>query len=136
MFDIFNSSPLNSAYQAIKITTDVLSSIMAVSVENEFRSYENRRLRAHSLVQVTLSEILRDVVGDPFQSVLDLLSFAPKTWELAQEIYDNLSFERMPELADQLGLEDPHNFILIAHCRQSRTHNRGCWVLDTILEKE
>lgn len=81
--------------------------------------------------------LLRDIFGNPFRPV----TFDPR-WRtsdvvgLAQAIYDDKAFERMPILADALmdaGCEEEQ---IIAHCRGDGPHVRGCWVVDLVLEKE
>jgi hypothetical protein len=55
---------------------------------------------------------------------------------LAEAIYEEQAFERMPILADALeeaGYRDP---TILGHCRGSGPHVRGCWVVDLILGKE
>src|SRR5262249_36972728 len=52
---------------------------------------------------------------------------------LAQAIYDERAFDRMPILADALqdaGCEDAD---ILGHCRSSGLHVRGCWVVDLVL---
>src|SRR5262245_34824521 len=54
---------------------------------------------------------------------------------LADGIYAERAFNRMPFLADALeaaGCKDAH---LIEHCRSGREHARGCWVVDSLLGK-
>jgi hypothetical protein len=55
---------------------------------------------------------------------------------LAQAIYDDRAFDRLPILAD--GLEDAgcDDDAILAHCRQAGEHVRGCWVVDLLLGKE
>lgn len=83
------------------------------------------------------NHIFRDIVGSPFRPV----TFDPRwrtsdTIGLAQAIYDDRAFERMPILADALmdaGCEDEQ---IISHCRSKGPHVRGCWVVDLALGKE
>lgn len=82
------------------------------------------------------AEVIRDVVGNPFRRV----RFDPR-WRtrdavnLAVSAYADRSFERLPILADALqdaGCETP---AILDHCRDAtRSHVRGCWVLDRVLE--
>jgi hypothetical protein len=80
--------------------------------------------------------MLRDVYGNPFR----LTSFDP-VWRtrtvlaLAQVMYDSRDFSPMPIFSDVLieaGCEDE---AIIAHCRRSEPHVRGCWVVDLVLGK-
>jgi hypothetical protein len=92
-----------------------------------------------SVVQehTTFAALLRDIFGNPFRPV----TFDPR-WRtsdvvgLAQAIYDDKAFERMPILADALmdaGCEDEQ---VIGHCRGDGPYVRGCWVVDLVLGKE
>ena len=87
-------------------------------------------------VQVAL---LRDIFANPFRPV----SFDPSwlAWnggtvvKLAQGIYDERAFDRLPVLADALEEAGCDNIGILAHCRQPGEHVRGCWVVDLILGK-
>jgi hypothetical protein len=80
--------------------------------------------------------ILRDIFGNPFRPV----TFDPR-WRtsdvvgLAQAIYDDKAFERMPILADALMDAGCDEEQIIAHCRGDGSHVRGCWVVDLVLGK-
>jgi hypothetical protein len=82
--------------------------------------------------------LLRDILG--------LLSFRPviinPAWRtsnvnaLAQSIYNDRAFDRLPILADALEDAGCDNADILNHCRQPGEHVRGCWVVDIILGKK
>jgi hypothetical protein len=84
--------------------------------------------------------ILRDVVVNPFRPVT--LNPSWLIWDdgtipkLAQAIYDERAFDRLPILADALEEAGCHDADILQHCRQPGEHVRGCWVVDLILGKE
>ncbi len=87
-----------------------------------------------SIAQV---ELLRDIFGNPFSPV----AFSP-SWRttdvmlLAQGIYDEKAFDRMPILADALHDAGCDSDDILNHCRDTTaTHVRGCWVVDLVLGK-
>lgn len=99
-----------------------------------------RSARSGAAEQMLESEaqanLLRDIMGNPFHTV----AFNP-SWlssavvSLAQSIYDEKDFARMPELAvalDSAGCQDQS---ILAHGRQEPLHSRGCWVMDLLLGK-
>ncbi|MGH7393573.1 MAG: hypothetical protein ACREM3_29590 [Candidatus Rokuibacteriota bacterium] len=55
---------------------------------------------------------------------------------LADGIYAERAFDRMPLLADALEASGCTNAEVIEHCRSGRQHARGCWVVDLLLGKE
>jgi hypothetical protein len=52
--------------------------------------------------------------------------------KLAQAIYDERAFDRLPLLADALEDAGCHDPDMLAHCRQPGEHVRGCWVVDLL----
>jgi len=58
---------------------------------------------------------------------------APRT---AQAIYEERSFDRLPQLADVLEAAGCADAEIIGHCRDKGPHVRGCWLLDLLLGKE
>jgi hypothetical protein len=54
---------------------------------------------------------------------------------LAQVIYEDNVFARLPVLADALEEAGCTDAAILAHCRQPAEHVRGCWVLDLLLGK-
>lgn len=87
----------------------------------------------------SVSYYLRDIFGNPFRTISAdsrWLEWNDRTLpKLAQAIYDEFAFDRLPILADALeeaGCTDPDIF---DHCRQPGEHVRGCWVVDLLLGK-
>jgi hypothetical protein len=83
--------------------------------------------------------VLRDIFGNPFRPVRVDPSWL--RWNdgtvprIAQRIYHEDRFEDLPILHDALldaGCDDEE---LLAHCRTSDGHVRGCWVVDALLGK-
>jgi hypothetical protein len=56
--------------------------------------------------------------------------------KLAQSIYTDRAFDRLPILADALEEAGCDNADILEHCRSGGEHVRGCWVLDLILRKD
>jgi hypothetical protein len=80
--------------------------------------------------------LLRCIFGNPFQPVtLDPAWLTPRVLKLAQSIYEERAFERMPEWAAALEGAGSHDAEIVSHCRQAGPHVRGCWVIDAILGK-
>jgi hypothetical protein len=84
------------------------------------------------------NSLIRECFGNPFRPV----AFDP-AWRtstvvaLAEGIYADRAFDRMPILADALQDAGCENNAILTHCRDtSLTHVRGCWALDLVLGKE
>jgi hypothetical protein len=86
-------------------------------------------------------KLLHDIVGNPFRPSPPLPA-AVLAWNdatvprIAEAIYGEYAFGRLPVLADALldaGCEDEE---LIGHCRSDLPHVRGCWAIDLILGKQ
>jgi hypothetical protein len=83
-----------------------------------------------------LAALLRDVMGNPFRPVaVDPSWLTPAVVQLAQCIYDDRAFGRLPILADALEGAGCTNAELLVHCRQPGAHARGCWVIDGLLQR-
>ncbi len=83
------------------------------------------------------SDILRDIVGNPFRpSIFSPLWRTDTAMTLAARMYEARDFSAMPILADALqdaGCADEN---ILSHCRGPGPHVRGCWVVDLVLGKE
>jgi hypothetical protein len=84
------------------------------------------------------ADILRDIFGPrPFRPVtLNPAWQMSNVIALAQSIYDERAFDRLPILADALEDAGCDNADILNHCRQPGEHVRGCWVADLLLGKE
>jgi hypothetical protein len=81
--------------------------------------------------------ILREIVGNPFTLVtVDLACLTATVIALAQAIYEDRGFDRMPILADALEDSGCTNADILNHCRGPGPHSRGCWVVDLLLGKD
>jgi hypothetical protein len=88
--------------------------------------------------QAVQCDILRDIFGNPFRPKFAIDS-SRLSWndgivpKLAQAIYDDRAFDRLPILADALEEAGCTNADILNHCRQPGEHVRGCWVVDLLL---
>ena len=84
-------------------------------------------------------DLLRDIFGNPFCPVA--LDPSWLAWndgavrKMAQAIYDERAFDRLPLLADALEDAGCADAAILGHCRGGE-HVRGCWVIDLLLGKE
>jgi hypothetical protein len=86
------------------------------------------------------AKLLREILGNPLRQVV-----VDPVWlhrnngtvrKLAQAIYDERAFERMPILADALEDAGCSSEEVLGHCREPGQHVPGCWLLDLVLGKE
>jgi hypothetical protein len=86
------------------------------------------------------TDLLRDIVGNPFQpSTVDpsWLAWNDRCIErMAQGIYEEQAYDRLPILHDALLDAGCDNERMLEHCRTAEGHVRGCWVIDLLLHKE
>jgi hypothetical protein len=85
--------------------------------------------------------LLRDIFGSllfrPVSIASEVLAWNDGTVvKLAQGIYDDRAFDRLPVLAAALEEAGCHDADILGHCRQPGPHVRGCWVVDAPLDKE
>jgi hypothetical protein len=133
--------PIHAAKYAstwkIRMVTDEVSwSTALIFVPNAVGWYMDGKdssaaLRAEIRMQISL---LRDVFANP--APLDLRWRTSTVIGLANTIYDECAFERMPILADALMDAGCDSGEIIAHCRQAGEHVRGCWVVDLLTGRE
>ena len=86
------------------------------------------------------SDLLRDIFGNPFRPIAIDSSWL--AWNdgtiprIAQTIYDERAFDRLPIFADALQDAGCDNADILSHCRIDGPHVRGCWVVDLLLSKQ
>jgi hypothetical protein len=96
-------------------------------------------LAGRGKVAQALCYVIRDVIGNPFRPAV--LDPAWLTWhdgavrKMAQAIYDERRFGDLPILADALEDAGCADAAILAHCRETGEHVRGCWVVDLLLGK-
>jgi hypothetical protein len=83
------------------------------------------------------ARLIRCIFGNPFRpTAVDPRWLSPTTASLAQSIYEERTFDRLPILAETLEHAGCDRSDLLAHCRDGAPHARGCWVIDLILGRE
>jgi hypothetical protein len=111
------------------------STLLVHQSGDEFDARCEKRREEELAVQASL---LHDLFGPLlFRSItLDRSWFTSTVQQLAQSIYDDRAFDRLPILADALEDAGCDNADILNHCRQPGVHARGCWVVDLVLGKE
>jgi hypothetical protein len=84
-----------------------------------------------------MASIAHDIFGNPFRPVVANPEWLTSTViALAEGIYEDRAFDRMPILADALQDAGCDNDDILNHCRDAKqVHVRGCWVVDLLLGK-
>ena len=86
-----------------------------------------------------LVPLVHDIFGNPFRPVC--VSSSWLAWndgairKMAQVVYDDRAFDRLPLLADALEDAGCTDADILSHCRTPGEHVRGCWVVDLLLGK-
>lgn len=96
----------------------------------------NRSLRRRVVEQTQQlqADLLREIFGDPFQSIaFDRQRLDPALREIAKSIYDRRAYDELPILADALADAGFVPDEIVEHLGADRPHVRGCWALDEIL---
>jgi hypothetical protein len=86
--------------------------------------------------QAMQMRIARCVFRNPFRLIaIDPAWRTATVAALAEAIYVERAFDRLPILADALQDAGCTNADILGHCRQGGDHVRGCWVVDLLLGK-
>jgi hypothetical protein len=104
------------------------------------KGLDDERQRPEAVRERGWSDVIRELFGNPFRPVEAVPQWLTgndgTAAKLAQTIYDEYAFDRLPILGDALEDAGCDNVRLLAHCRQRGPHYRGCWALDLILGKD
>jgi hypothetical protein len=125
----------------VRIQRDAAVAVCYAVIPNELFGAHGYFTDFDPLERRPQSQIVRDVFGNPFRS-LPIVGPFWLAWDdrtvpkIAQAIYDDRAFDRMPILADALEDSRCGNADILNHCRQPGEHVRGCWVVDLLLGKE
>jgi hypothetical protein len=120
-------------YDAADAVVRVTSQVAALEPDRPYQDDQPAGLAGYL---VTVSTLLRDIFGNPFRpAAFDSAWQTSTVVALAEAIYADRAFDRLPILADALqdaGCEDAD---VLGHCRGPGPHVRGCWVVDLVLGK-
>jgi hypothetical protein len=113
----------------------------AYATEKLEAGYDGYVLRKHLAQEQAAQQIhlIREIVGNPFRR--PTVQQAWLRWNdgtvprIAQGIYEERAFDRLPILHDALLDAGCDNEDILAHCRGAGPHVRGCWALDLLLAK-
>jgi hypothetical protein len=84
--------------------------------------------------QASQCNILREIFGNTFRPLsLNPAWLTSTVLALAQGIYEERAFDRMPILADALQDAGCDNDEILTHLRGPGLHAKGCWALDLVL---
>jgi len=112
--------------------------LTAAAIANPGAASSDKKYSASRVAEERVqTDLLRDIFGHPFRPVTAEARWLTSTAAaLAQAIYTERAFDRLPILADALeeaGCDEP---AVLAHCRSGGPHVRGCWVVDLVLGQE
>jgi hypothetical protein len=128
LFDVVKKLPANA------LEPDMFKALRAAQASNEDPSAAAFPQWQDSNVQVAL---LHDLFGNPFRPPPPIPP-AVLAWNdasvrrLAEGVYQDRAFDRMPILADALEEAGCTNSDILSHCRGPGPHIRGCWVVDLL----
>jgi hypothetical protein len=105
----------------------------AASSDNKFCASQT----AEERVQTVLLHCIFDNLFSSVTMAPAVLAWNDSTVvKLAQGIYQERAFDRLPLLADALDKAGCDDDDILNHCRKVGPHVRGCWVVDLILGRE
>jgi hypothetical protein len=114
-----------------------------VGMARRAKAVRERQKAARAAVRLAKAKeatLLRDVFGNPFRPPPSM-DAAWLAWHdgtvrrLAEAVYEERAFDRLPVLADALEEAGCTNEEVLAHCRAPGPHTKGCWVVDALLGK-
>ena len=83
-----------------------------------------------------VADLVRDVHEPPVEGDFPKVGVkSPQAVVLAESMYLANDFSAMPKLGELLAEAGCHDRSVLAHCRGTGPHIRGCWVVDQVLGK-
>ncbi len=132
LIEIYNTGAIGVS--SVTAATTHCAGAMEIHWKLENRNRRIKGIEIRRREQTSQSHLLRDIYGNPFRPVtLDQSWLTSNVLALANGIYTEKAFDRMPILADALQDAGCDNEDILNHCRQPGVHVRGCWVLDLVL---
>ena len=133
------ATPSISREQRATRATEALERVIGEVCKNAGEGQSGaQRKQAERVAARLLARGLREVFGNPFRPIaFDAAWRTSDVMALANGVYAERAFERMPILADALQDAGCDNADILAHLRdETATHVRGCWALDLVVGKE
>ena len=132
-----NGIPSLSVVQAASLTATKVLHILRLAEDIARSAGNGQQSLDVGQEQVIQAGMLRDVFCNPFRlHSIDPVFRTSTVVGIAQEIYEDRAFDRLPALADTLQDAGCENEDILNHCRSDGQHVRGCWVVDLILGKQ
>lgn len=115
------------------------TNLFSETAQDAFVRARDAESQAWEIERAGQAELIREIFGNPFRSPwLDpawLAENGPEVILLAESIYEQRRFEDMPLLGAALGTAGCEDADILDHCVGPHDHVRGCWILDTVLQK-
>jgi hypothetical protein len=106
---------------------------MPSAVARRASRWKARKASAEIEERKAQASLMRCIFGNPFRPVTATPSWLTSTVvDLAEYIYKERAFERLPILADALMDAGCDNEDVLNHCRSEGPHCRGCWPVDLL----
>jgi hypothetical protein len=127
------SATLGPSESVNGVTAAAYAAIAVAYVATGDESYTEAFVAAKEGEQREQLRLLRDIIGNPFRPVtVDSAWLTSTVVALANGIYAERAFDRLPILADTLMDAGCDNDDVLNHCRGDDPHVRGCWVVDLL----
>jgi hypothetical protein len=125
------------SWAVVLLTSKTPSAAGVVTSVVGFRSRLAPSPSRRPALESKVTALIRDIFGNPFCSVPSETGWlTADVLGLAQAIYTERAFDRLPILADALEDAGCANGDILNHCRQPGEHARGCWLIDLLLARE
>jgi hypothetical protein len=119
------------------LSTTAIAVGMSVAKNASDKMYDSIVESESGRIKVEQAQLIREIFGNPFRPIILEPSWLTSTvHSLAQGIYEEKTFDRMPTLANALQDAGCDNEDILNHCRQPGEHCRGCWLVDLLLGKK